>query len=165
MKNSRFFLLIEFSDEALLPGFLELAGKAFGKYDYFTQNIKCYGVNLSTQESYGKLRLFSFTKTVNPLKIGKYLKKTEKIKKKLRDDGFTFTLSCGYVNQQQVVTFSGESSCNGIVLGKNLYATLQMFRRNSTWYDTDSENNFFKIRDVRIFFTDVARTYRDKYFL
>jgi hypothetical protein len=148
-----------------LIDYLSLISKKFGKYDFFTQNIK-YPCDLSgnfSANSIYKIKIVSFKKLYSIAKCGELLKKGEEVNKKMKDAGFiNYNLTFGYLNKLHVVALYNSPAPERVYVGKNHYAQIQLVLSNGRMVLPKMENREFSILDVKKFFEDLHSLYREQ---
>lgn len=160
MNNVRLFVIINFANEDVLPDFFELMNSYFGKYDYFTQNIKISFLP-GGSSGFNKLRVFSFKKYINPLKMKSILRKVETISTRLvLFRHHNFNILSGYINSEQVISFHNKYEARYILVDKNSYACLQLNRSKNNWAEFEQTSNEFRNSEVKMFFNDLSRIYK-----
>lgn len=165
MPKTRFFIMIMFSDNNILIDYLSLIAAKLGKYDFFSQNIKCpYGISgkFSSDSNY-KIKIISFKKLYPINKCETLLKRSAEIQKKMANAGhMDFQLTVGYLTKDQVVTVYDAPAMELVYMKENLYAQIQLFYMNGRMNQARQDNGVFSLPDIKKYFGDLHSLYREQ---
>jgi len=165
MNKIRLFSFITYSDENILIDYLSLISGKFGKYDFFTQNIRYSGNltdNIGADSNY-KIKIVSFKKLYSYDKCRFFLRGRDKIQNQLAKTGYTnFQVTCGYLNKYHVVTLNSMPGHERLYLEKNMYAQIQLVSINGRMISIKKDQMEFSLLEVKKYFEDLHSLYREQ---
>lgn len=169
MNKVRVYFLITFSETDTIIDFFSLIEEKFGKYDFFSQDIK---FNFETANplqnvSRYKIRIVSIKKLYSLTQMKSLLNKTLKIKEKLSAKGHgNFNIICGYVSTEQVVSLYQKSAPLHMYMGKNTYGQIQFAlidgKMLSFHLSGQNRGEEFALSDVKKYFLDLQRLFKEQ---
>ncbi|MDH4199741.1 MAG: DUF4416 family protein [Spirochaetia bacterium] len=164
MNNVRVYFLIAFSQTDTLIDFFSAIENAFGRYDFFTQDIKFpYELKKSPKGAQNKIRIVSLKKPYRISQMKSFLNKTLKIQKKLARKGNTdFNITCGYVTPEQIISLHPKEAPLKIYMQKNIYARVQFALIDKKIIPFYTAGEEFSLPEVKKFFLDLQRLFKDR---